>query len=279
MPRKPALTLKRKAELRKKYHGGEATGKAILRYFLEEISAGDDPNYEFTLNGDELKFIETELGEHGTQRDIFVQYYLYTRIVVAQYQWVLFYKHRLYHGFFKILMALKSANSDLEKLALLLQLNPSEENQRLADAKEECSHDLEFVAKVLKDTWRTHMALSLKCLYLYKIMLTKIKDGWNLDIDAIIPDMAHHEKEVLNLQNIARGLIKNIELNNQTFNIEIPPKVLDSIRDFCSITLNDFYPNKEAIDFHVNRTIELMNSRLDIVLNTSFNLDPNARSI
>lgn len=279
MPIKSTLTQRRKAELRKKYHGGEATGKAILRYFLEEISAGDDPNYEFTLNGDELKFLETELGEHGTQRDIFVQYYMYTRIVVAQYQWVLFYKHRLYHGFFKILMALKSANSDVEKLSLLLQLNPSEENQRLKDVREECSHDLKFVAKVLKNTWRTHMAISLKCLYLYKIMLTEIKDGWNLDIEAIIPDMAHHEKEVVNLQKIARNLMENIEFNHQAFGIEIPPEVLDSIRDFCNITPSDFYPNKEAIDLHINRTIELMNSRLDIILNTSFNLDPNARSI
>lgn len=279
MPRKITLTQKRKAELKRKYHGGEAVGKAVLKYFLEEISAGDNPNYEFTLNGEELKFIENELGEYGTQRDLFVQYYMYTRIIVAQYQWILFYKHRLYHGFFKILMALKSANSDIEKLTLILQLNPEERNKKLKDFKEEYLRDLKFVAKVLQNTWHTHMVLSLKCLYLYKIMLTEIKKGWNLDIDAIMPDMEHHEKEVLNLQDIAKNLIKNIELNQQNFDMEIPPEVLDSLHNFCNITPGDFYPNKEAVDFHVSRTLDLMNSRLDIILNTSFNLDPNARNI
>lgn len=176
-------------------------------------------------------------------------------------------------------MALKSANSDIEKLTLILQLNPEERNKKLKDFKEEYLRDLKFVAKVLQNTWHTHMVLSLKCLYLYKIMLTEIKKGWNLDIDAIMPDMEHHEKEVLNLQDIAKNLIKNIELNQQNFDMEIPPEVLDSLHNFCNITPGDFYPNKEAVDFHVSRTLDLMNSRLDIILNTSFNLDPNARNI
>lgn len=91
--------------------------------------------------------------------------------------------------------------------------------------------------------------------------------------------MEHHEKEVLKLQDIARNLMENIELNSKAFNMKIHPKVLASLHDFCNIVHNDFYPNKEARYFHTNRTVELMNSRLDIILNTSFNLDPNARSI
>ena len=282
MARKPkgTLTKKRQAELKRKYRTGESIGKAIIQFFVEEMSnpsEGEAETTNTTLTIEEINFLEKNLEDNGPDRERFIKYYNYYSIIKAQQHWVDHYTQRYYRGFFKILALLQSTEDNLENLNLLESslLKHNEETEKLlSKSRERFRFDLKAIHDLLVRNLKIHVMFAFLNLSIYNIMLNEIEEHWELGISPIIPDMKVHEKEFLRLQERAERLTEGIKNYG---NIEFKEEALSALKFLREITISQMKPTKEEKELHIQKIHELMNFRLDMILNTSF--DTNKFSI
>lgn len=109
---KSVLTKKRQTELKREYRTGEAVGRAIIKFFVEEMRNPDSENsqtHETTLTAEEINFLQSIVEENEPNREEFIRYYCYYDIITGQEHWVNYYTQRYYKDFFKILSILQAA--------------------------------------------------------------------------------------------------------------------------------------------------------------------------
>ena len=264
------------AELKKEYRTGEDIGKAIIRFFIEEMGNSNEDKYQpaqTTLTLEEIHFLESTIEENGPDREDFTRYYNYFSIIKAQEHWVNYYTQRYYRGFFKILAILQATGSDLENLTLLenaLFKDNEEAKKLINNSKEKYNYDLQTIKDLLINNLKVHVLFAFENLYLYYVMLQEIENNWKLGIKDIIPDMKTHEQEFLQLKELAQTLKKNIEHYEDEDNQTLTEEALLALKFFCDITPEQLKPNKEEQELHRQKITELMNFRLDMILSTSF---------
>ena len=165
----------------------------------------------------------------------------------------------------------------MEKLNLLESslLKQNEETEKLiSKSRERFCFDLKAIHDLLVRNLKIHVMFAFLNLSIYNIMLDEIEEHWELGISPIIPDMKVHEKEFLHLQEIAVRLIDGIKNYG---NIEFKEEALSALKFLCEATISQMKPTKEEKELHIQKISELMNFRLDMILNTSF--DTNKFSI
>lgn len=285
MPRKPkeALTKRRQAELKRQYRTGEDVGKAIIKFFVEEMKNPDENIYQpaqTTLSPEEIHFLESTIEDSGPNREEFTRYYNYYHVINGQEHWINYYTQRYYRGFFKVLSILQDAGYDLEHLTLLESLLPKDNNESkelISSSREKYSLSLRAISDMLVRNVKVHILFAFGNLYLYSVMMQEIENHWKLGIKDIIPNMEVCESEFLQLQELAKTLKKNIE--HYKGNIKETDEAISALQFLCDLTLEQMRPGKEDQEIHRNKITELMNFRLDMILSSSFDTNKFSLSI
>lgn len=287
MPRKPkeALTKRRQAELKRQYRTGKDIGKAIIKFFVEEMKNPDENIYQpaqTTLTAEEIHFLESTIEDSGPNREEFTRYYNYYHVINGQEYWINYYTQRYYRGFFKVLSILQDAGYDLEHLTLLESLLPKDDRESkklISNAREKYSFSLKAISDMLVKNVKVHLLFAFGNLYLYSVMMKEIEDNWKLGVEDIIPNMEVCESEFLQLQELSKTLKKNIENHEGSENIKEAKEAISALQFLCNLTLEKMRPSEEVQEIHRNKITELMNFRLDMILSSSFDTNKYSLSI
>ncbi len=237
------ISVKRKNELTKIYSNADMIGRAFVEYFIEKEKARKNPDFQMTLNAEEISFIRSNL-KTEEDKTVFDRYLLIKRILANYDHWIEYYQQIFYHGLFRALSIIQPVESDLEKLRFLCSQEDSEETQEQLDTSlETLNTNLNIINDILMPNWKNLILVGIRNLHPYVFSLKHIEELTKFDFDIFTPDISHHEYEITILQRNANRLISNLEYSQKTIPIlgKLENKfenTIKTIEAFCQIDLS-----------------------------------------
>ena len=244
----------RKKELKKNFPDGKAIGKAFVLFYIEKRKNKKNPDFETTLNAEEMNYLRSTI-KTNKNKELFSPYYSLYKLLRQFVRWIEHYEHVYYHGLFRDLAVVQTPDYDIQIYHLLKSQAPTDE-QAIERAKKRYTQSLVPVVDILIHNWEELMEFPLQKLYSYSIRLEKIQELTKYDLTPLLPDIEHHEKEVRELQRIAKCFRENLDdfINNNNF--EVSNDVLNALDDFIQIDLSTLKPNEKEREDDIQQAIE-----------------------